>query len=140
MSKYQYLIAPVMGYLVAQIIKFILLLRKDGVQWQDLLQSGGFPSAHIAFMVALSTLIGLEQGIDSVYFAIVASLTAIIIYDSIGVRRTTGEQTAALRQLTKDGKKKFNYEIHDSKGHTTTEAIAGFILGIIIGFLINIIL
>lgn len=140
MEKYQYIIAPVAGYLAAQAIKFILSLRKDGIEWQDLLQSGGFPSAHVSFMVALSTLIGLEQGIESIYFAIIASLTAIIIYDSVGVRKTTGEQTGAIKRLFKASKNKFHYKIHDSKGHTAVEAAAGFILGLIIGFATKIIL
>jgi acid phosphatase family membrane protein YuiD len=137
MEKYKYLLAPVMGYVVAQVIKFVLLLRKDGFQWGDLLQSGGFPSAHISFMAALSTLIGLEQGASSVCFAVAASLTAIIIYDSIGVRRTTGEQTEVIKLLAKNSRDKLYNKIHDSKGHTVLEASAGLVVGVIIGMVIH---
>jgi acid phosphatase family membrane protein YuiD len=67
MSDYIYIIAPICGWLVAQGIKFFLSLRKDGISWNDFVQSGGMPSSHTAFMVALLTVIGVNNGIQSLW-------------------------------------------------------------------------
>lgn len=138
-NKYAVLIAPVIGYLAAQFIKFIFTLRKDGVRFSDAIQSGGMPSSHSALMSSLTAAIAFTEGVDSVAFAIAAALTAVIMYDATGVRRTTGEQTEAINALRKNSEKKVPY-IHDAKGHTPLEVIAGMVTGIITGFLTVVIL
>jgi acid phosphatase family membrane protein YuiD len=136
MNKYQYIVAPVVGWLVAQAIKFAISLRKDGIRWGDLVQSGGMPSSHSAFMMALTTVIGLSLGISNVAFGISASLTAIIVYDAMGVRRTTGQQTVAILELAKSTKHQLKTEITIARGHTPIEAFMGCLVGIIVGFAI----
>jgi uncharacterized protein len=138
MKDFNYLIAPILGWLVAQAIKFGLTLRKDGISWSDAVQSGGMPSSHSSFMVALTTLIGLEQGIKSVVFAISFSVTAIIVYDSFGVRRTVGEQCDAIDNLC--DKNVTKPKIHISKGHTPAEVMFGCITGFTVGLLVYLLL
>jgi len=140
MSDYIYLIAPVAGWLVAQGIKFGLSLRKNGITWGDAVQSGGMPSSHTAFMVALATVIGYEVGFTSVAFAITAAITAIIIYDAMGVRYTTGQQTDAINELAKTNKHVLKTNITVSRGHTPAEVIGGGIVGILVGLSLLIIL
>jgi acid phosphatase family membrane protein YuiD len=134
MGQYIYLIAPISGWVVAQSIKFVLTLRKDGVKIQDAVQSGGMPSSHTAFMVALTTAVGLNYGIAAVQFGIVFSLTGIIIYDALGVRRTTGQQTVAIKKLAKDTKTKIN-TLDNAKGHTLPEVLVGGLVGVAVGIL-----
>jgi acid phosphatase family membrane protein YuiD len=62
MKTYAYIIAPILGWVVAQGIKFMLSLRKDGISVYDTVQSGGMPSSHTAFMVSLATAIGFGEG------------------------------------------------------------------------------
>ncbi len=138
-NKYAVLIAPVIGYLAAQFIKFIFTLRKDGVRFSDAIQSGGMPSSHSALMSSLTAAIGFTEGFDSVAFAIAAALTAVVMYDATGVRRTTGEQTIAIKTLYKKNEAKMSY-IHDAKGHSPLEVIAGMATGIVTGFLTVVIL
>jgi len=133
MSDYVYLIAPVLGWAVAQSIKFSLSLRKDGINWNDALQSGGMPSSHAAFMVSICTVVLLVLGLTSVEFGVVAAITAIILYDSLGVRKTTGDQTKAIDELAKHNHKTLMTKITDSKGHDLKEVIAGIITGIVVG-------
>lgn len=135
MAEYIYLIAPVSGWVVAQSIKFALTLRKDGLKIQDAVQSGGMPSSHTAFMVALTTVVGLNYGLAAVQFGIVFSVTAIVIYDALGVRRTTGQQTAAIKKLAKDTKTTIN-TLDNAKGHTLPEVSVGALVGISVGFLL----
>lgn len=136
MKNYVYLITPVIGWLVAQGIKFIFTLRRDGISWQDALQSGGMPSSHTAFMVSISTIIGFEMGFSSVEFAIIASVTAIIIYDAVGVRRATGEQTEAIIELAKNSNKKLSTYISNAQGHTVAEVLVGGLVGVVVGALV----
>lgn len=137
MKSYIYLITPVIGWFVAQGIKFIITLRKDGISWKDAMQSGGMPSSHTAFMVSISTLIAIRLGINSLEFAIIATVTAVIIYDAIGVRKTTGEQTDAIQELAKANNKSLKTFISDSKGHNVYEVIVGGIVGIIVAIFTN---
>lgn len=137
MRDYIYLLAPAIAWLVSQGIKFVLSLRKDGVSWSDMIQSGGLPSSHSAFMVAITTVVGLDQGIKSVAFGILFSVTAIILYDSVGVRRTTGEQIVAIQELAEHDNKRLKTVIHVARGHSYPEVSAGCFVGLIVGLVLN---
>ena len=138
-SSIVYVLTPFLGWIVAQTIKIYLCLRKDGITWHDTIQSGGMPSSHAAFMISLTTLIAIGVGITSVAFAISLALSAIIIYDSTGVRRTTGEQTDAFKKLAKKVGSKIDIK-HDARGHTPAEALAGVAVGMIVGIMTSIFL
>lgn len=138
-SKFAILIAPFVGWIVAQFFKFVFTLRKDGIRFSDAIQSGGMPSSHSAFMSSLTAAIGFTEGIDSVAFAIALALTAIIMYDATGVRRTTGEQTIVINKLSKKAGSKEMVK-HDARGHTPLEAVAGMVTGAITGYLTVVIL
>jgi acid phosphatase family membrane protein YuiD len=139
MNKYQYLIAPFLGWVVAQSIKFAVRLNKDGIQWGDTIQSGGMPSSHSACMVALTTVIGVHQGFSSALFALSAGITGIILYDAMGVRRSAGQLTEAVKELSKKTSTKLSTELTNSKGHDPIEVFAGFLVGIVIGVLTTVI-
>jgi len=126
-----------MGWMIAQAIKFFLSLRKDGINWKDFVQSGGMPSSHSSFMVSIATVVGISQGIKSAIFAIVASVTAIVIYDSLGVRRTTGDQTEAILELSKYNRPT-KVIIHNSRGHNIAEVIVGCLVGLLVGLVLQI--
>lgn len=140
MQKYQYLIAPLLGWVVAQSIKFVLSLRKDGVQWEDAVQSGGMPSSHTALTVALATVVGISEGFTSVVFAITATFAGIVIYDAMGVRQATGQQTAAIKELARVSKHTLRIKINDARGHTPVEVLAGGVVGVLVGWLVTVIL
>ena len=137
MKSYEFILAPIFGWVAAQGIKFVLTLRKDGLQLRDLYVSGGFPSSHTALTVALTTVVGISEGVTSPLFAVSAAFTSVVMYDSIGVRRSTGEHTALLKKLTKDNKSlsKEREGLHIFYGHTPEEVLGGLALGICIGCL-----
>lgn len=135
MSDYIYLIAPALGWIVAQSLKYVITLRKDGIRWGEAFESGGMPSSHSSLIVALTTVIGINEGITSVAFGIAASLTAVIVYDAMGVRRTTGEQTDAIAELAKLTGHKLRKTITVSRGHKPAEAAVGCLVGLAVGVL-----
>jgi len=136
-QKYQYLLAPILGWLVAQSLKYAISLRKDGLQWGDVVQSGGMPSSHSALTVALTTVIGINVGLTSVAFGIAASLTGIVLYDAMGVRRATGQQTAAIKELASATKHTLKTQINPAKGHTLAEITAGSVVGFLLGLIVT---
>ena len=133
MSDYLFIIAPLTGWVVAQALKVCLELRKDGVQLRDAWASGGMPSSHSAGIVALTTSIGIEQGITSAIFGLALTVSAVILYDSVGVRRAAGESTMAIKELESKLKIRTKQKIHLAKGHTPQQVIGGVFLGVLIG-------
>jgi acid phosphatase family membrane protein YuiD len=134
MSHYELLLAPTTGWLVAQAIKYFVYLRKDGLQFADLFASGGFPSSHTAFVVAPTILLGLRNGLDDPLFGVMAIISSLVMYDAIGVRRSSGEQAVAIKELASKTGKTLTTRMHGAKGHTPTEVMGGLVLGILVGF------
>lgn len=133
-----YLIAVIVGWVVAQGLKYVfaVLKSKDMIgNLRQLYLSGNMPSAHSATVVALATVIGLIDGIDSAIFALAALFAGVVMYDAIMVRRSSGEQGVALQQLIGELKSKVLLP-RAAKGHTPVEVLAGLIIGIIVGFVV----
>lgn len=133
MQDYIFFIAPIAGWVIAQGIKILLDLRKDGVQLKDAVASGGMPSAHVTGIVALTTVIGRREGIESAIFGLAMAITVIIIYDALGVRRATGDNTVAIQELAKKMRLAGRTHVLMARGHTPYEVLAGVILGVAIG-------
>ena len=55
-----------------------------------LVDSGGMPSSHTAFVAALCTSVGMTYGMSSIYFAIAFCFSIIILYDATNLRRSAG--------------------------------------------------
>lgn len=133
-----YLIAIVSGWIVAQGAKYIIMaIRHRSLNnFRQLYLSGNMPSAHSATTVALTTVIGLDQGIASATFAVAAMLSGIVMYDAVMVRRSVGEQGQAIQEIIRTQKLKNVVLPRAAKGHTPLEVVVGAIVGVIIGFIV----
>ena len=137
MASYSYLAATILGYVVSQSIK-VILGRRRGESYLETFSSGGGPSVHVASMASLLLVIGGVAGIDSPIFALTFTLTAVVAYDALGVRRTTGENATAIRDLQRLAK----LDTGSGKaarlmlGHTPVEVVQGFGLGFAVGLTI----
>ncbi len=131
------MIAIIVGWLVAQGAKYVLVAvrqkRFDHVR--QLYLSGNMPSAHSATTMALLAVIALRDGVGSSLFALAALFTAIVMYDAVMVRRSSGEQGAALQQLIREQKSKIPLP-RAAKGHTPVEVVVGAVLGAVIGLVV----
>lgn len=133
MEDYLFIMTPVAGWVIAQTLKILLDLRRNGVQLSDAIASGGMPSAHTAGIVALTTAIGIREGVQSAIFGLALTVMVVIIYDSLGVRRAAGENTLAIRKLQRLLKNKNGSHTLLARGHTPNEVLAGSLLGVAIG-------
>jgi acid phosphatase family membrane protein YuiD len=136
MKSYIYLLAPLIAWMVAQTLKVAIDLRKDGVDWADAIASGGMPSAHTAGIVSLLTVLGSEQGLKSPIFALCFTITGIVVYDAVGVRRTAGEIAVALKELQSKSPIRPQQHLHISRGHTPAQVLVGGLVGATIGLIL----
>ena len=129
-----YLITIVIAWFGAHVIKYIVgQIKGDRYGFQThLFTSGGMPSSHSATVMALATLIGLKDGINSAVFSVAALFALIVMYDAMKVRRSSGEQGIAIQQLIKEQKSKIKLP-RAAQGHTPVEVAIGAALGVVIG-------
>lgn len=133
----KYLIAGMLGWIIAQGAKYILVTikNKNLNSVNKLYLSGGMPSAHSATTVAIVTVIAIIDGLDSSIFALAAIVTAIVVYDAIMVRRSSGEQGIAILNLLKEQNSNVKPPFV-ALGHNWIEASVGSLLGLIIGVIV----
>ena len=96
--------------------------------------SGGMPSSHSAFVVALTIMIGSVEGFDTAIFALSAVLAAIVMYDATGVRKETGNQAEVLNEILRkvfvNGEPIADDDLKELVGHTKVEVLGGVIVGV----------
>lgn len=130
-----YVIAVIVAWIVAQGSKYLMNAYKTRsfASFRQLYLSGNMPSSHSASTVALATTVGLYQGINSAIFAVALLFAAIVMYDAVMVRRSSGEQGMAIRALIEEQKSKVDMP-RAAKGHEPLEVAVGGLLGLVIGF------
>ena len=100
--------------------------------------SGGMPSSHSAIVTALTTVIGVQQGLDSPLFAICFVFGAVVMYDATGVRRAAGHQARILNHILAelfDGHPISQRQLKELIGHTPVQVIVGALLGLAVALL-----
>lgn len=133
-----YIIAGLAGWAVAQGVKFALNYRPSRSKQKNLrglYVSGGMPSAHTSTIVALTTVIGLIDGFDSGLFGLAAVITAVVMYDAVMVRRSSGVQGEVLSRLVKDLGKDIKLPFF-AKGHSPVEVLVGAAIGLLVGYVV----
>ncbi|HOO11956.1 MAG TPA: divergent PAP2 family protein [Bacillota bacterium] len=123
------------AWAVAQVGKVLIeILSYRKVDLKRFVGSGGMPSSHSAFVMALSTSIGRLEGWESPLFAIALSYAFVVMYDAAGVRRAAGKQAEILNIIIKDvieHKVLKEERLKELIGHTPIEVIIGGIIGVI---------
>lgn len=134
-TGYEALFVALTVPLIAQTIKFSLHIIFDRkIDFRLFTTTGGMPSAHSAFVVGLSTTVGLICGFQSIVFAIALVNALVVMYDAAGVRRAAGRQAACLNRIMDDFYKHEIQEIggklKELLGHTPYQVFWGAVLGV----------
>jgi acid phosphatase family membrane protein YuiD len=124
------------SWVIAQSIKVVTgVIQEKKFDFRWFVGTGGMPSSHSAGASCLATAVGINYGFDSVYFALAAAFTIVVMFDAQGVRRATGRQARILNRIMEDiywkGKIREG-RLRELVGHTPLEVIMGFLLGILI--------
>lgn len=136
------LIAAVLGWMVAQILKTLIhLFFTKKFDAERLVGSGGMPSSHSSTVCALATAVGMEYGIGGVEFAISTIFAIVVMYDAMGVRRETGIQAKVINEMleifTHMGKETTVADkLKEFIGHTPLQVLMGAVLGIVIAVIV----
>jgi len=137
------LISGMCGWTVAQVLKMIIhsVVTKD-LSIERLFGDGGMPSGHSATVSAMATATYIIYGPGSFEFAVTVMLAIIVMHDAMGVRLETSKQAVVINQmvdLIRNMGKKIDLEekLKEFVGHTPIQVVAGSLLGILVGVLIN---
>jgi acid phosphatase family membrane protein YuiD len=141
MGKNEIFLVTIFAWLVAQIIKIIIgVKREKRFNFRWIFEPGGMPSAHTATVSALATSVGLYFGFSSGLFAVTLIFAIMIMFDAAGLRRAVGRQASILNKIVDDiyMKKKIEEErLRELLGHTPIEVIAGAALGILVAVILT---
>jgi acid phosphatase family membrane protein YuiD len=137
------LAAALISIVLAQFIKVPIQWIARG-RWTPRMgfSTGGMPSSHSAAVSALTAAIGISEGWSSSAFAVAFVLSAITMYDAMGIRRHAGTHATFLNQLLRsqaDVKRAHEgrAEFKELLGHRPTEVLAGAIFGIAVSTAIH---
>lgn len=133
-----YVLAAVLAWCAAQGLKYLIVAFKsrDQRSIKRLYLSGGMPSAHTSSAIGLLLVIGLKDGVGSGLFGLALLFTAVVMYDAVMVRRSSGEQGTALQGLFSQLKLKPIAQFRTAKGHNGKEVIVGAIVGAAVGIVV----
>lgn len=135
-SVYIFVVAS--AWLVSQSLKYVITSLKNRSFKKNFRQfylSGNMPSAHSATVIALLTTIGIKDGVDTALFGLATLFSAVVMYDAMMVRRSSGEQGKALTELIKESKSNIMLP-RVAKGHSPIEVLAGAVVGILVALVV----
>ena len=129
----------VLSWFIAQFLKVVItLLQEHRLDLSKFWASGGMPSSHSSFVMALTGSVGRLYGFDSTYFAIAMVFSFIVMYDAANVRLEAGKQAAVINQIIKLLENPgLNPEerLKEILGHTPLQVLAGGILGVLVSII-----
>lgn len=138
-----YIVVPAAAWAIAQVSKFAIAAIKGRIDFRYLYASGGMPSVHSAVVTSLATTALLVDGADSHLFGFTLIFALIVMYDSFGVRRSSGEQAVVLNLLLNNlVRNKFKLDaatphLREILGHQPREVSVGAVYGIVLAMLFN---
>lgn len=129
----------VLSWFIAQFLKVVVtLLQEHRLDLAKFWASGGMPSSHSSFVMALTGSIGRLYGFDSTYFAIAMVFSFIVMYDAANVRLEAGKQAAIINQmieLLENPELNPEERLKEILGHTPLQVLAGGILGVVVSII-----
>lgn len=138
-NGYEALTCGIWAAFTGQIIKFILFtVQTRKINFKIFTTTGGMPSTHSAAVIALSTIVGILEGFDSIVFAMSLGFSFVIMYDAAGLRRAAGKTAACLNKVMEEI---YNHDLEavggklkELLGHTPLEVWVGALYGFVFAY------
>ena len=132
-----FIVAPVFGYFLAGSLKFFLNGIRTKAWKLDNIGMGGLPSTHNTITSSTFFTISFIEGFDSSASGVALMICLIVAIDSMDLRRKL-EKHAVLISEELGKKNEAAKNIRKKLGHSPIEVLAGWLLGVAIGyFLMN---
>jgi uncharacterized protein len=139
-----YIVIPFTAWVLAQTIKFANSAWRGRVDFRNLYGSGGMPSGHSAMVSSLAATALILEGFASPLFGVTVVFAAVVMYDSFGVRRSSGEQATALNVLIARQAPERAHSaqpavrrLREVLGHSPQEVAAGAAIGALAAAIFN---
>ncbi len=124
------LVIAVLVQLLCQLFKVVYYSIKNRTfQPGRFMHPAGMPSAHSAFVTALSVSIGIYNGFASELFALSFVFSAIIIYDSLRLRGAVQRNSQIIAKLSRLLPEPERVDVPRYVGHNLSEIIVGMLVG-----------
>jgi acid phosphatase family membrane protein YuiD len=115
----------------------IAWVRHGHPNFRRFVETGGMPSSHSGAVAALTTVVGLQEGVLSSLFGVTLFFSLVVMYDAAGLRRAAGKQAELLNKIVAEHENRALRErrMFELLGHTPLEVLVGALLGIGAGIL-----
>ena len=124
------LVSAVAVQVACQAFKVVLYsFREKRPALSYFVSAGGMPSAHSAFVTALSASVGLWNGFSSEVFAVSCVFSIIIVYDAWRLRGAVEHHARVLTMLAESHPDLTPGPINVHLGHSPAEILAGIAAG-----------
>lgn len=137
--EYKYIIVPILIWFGIQLFKLIYdLVKTKKFNFKRILQAGGMPSSHSGVVVALTTMIAKDVGVNSPLFAVSLIFSFVVMYDAAGVRRAAGKQAKLLNKIVETPgltSLQVSERLVEVLGHTPVQVIVGAFIGLVVGLI-----
>lgn len=138
-TEYRYIIVPFLTWFCIQVFKVIWdLVTTKKFNFKRILGAGGMPSSHSAVVIALATMIGRSQGVNSPIFAVALIFAFVVMYDAAGVRREAGKQAHILNEIINTpglSNVQVKEKLVEALGHTPVQVFVGAFIGVVVGMI-----
>ena len=138
-QEYKYIVIPFLVWFGIQLFKVIYdLVTTKKFNFKRILQSGGMPSSHSAVVIALTTMIGKDVGIQSPLFGVSVIFSFVVMYDAAGIRRAAGKQAKLLNKIVETPGLtgvQVSEKLVEVLGHTPFQVLVGALIGFIVGLI-----
>ena len=124
------LIVAVAVQLASQLFKVVFYSLKERRLRPDyFISTGGMPSAHTAFVSALTVSLGLYHGFASEFFTVAFVFSVIIVYDLVRVRGAVHAHSRILAMLLEQVQLRQKIVLPHLVSHSLPEIVAGLVVG-----------
>jgi acid phosphatase family membrane protein YuiD len=131
-----YAIIPLVAWVVAGSLKFIINSIKARKLAFGLIGYGGLPSNHSAIVSSVAALIVFKEGMEHPAFGVAVALAFIVMLDANSLRKQIGKQAETINRLSNvlgaGSNKTF---LRERVGHSKIEILAGILVGIFVAAL-----
>jgi acid phosphatase family membrane protein YuiD len=125
------LLVAVTVQLASQLFKVVFYsLRERRLRLDYFISTGGMPSAHTAFVSALTVSLGLHHGFASEFFAVAFVFSVIIVYDLVRVRGAVHAHSRILAILLEKVQLRQKIVLPHLVSHSLPEILAGLVVGV----------
>ncbi|HEU4928666.1 MAG TPA: divergent PAP2 family protein [Candidatus Krumholzibacteria bacterium] len=132
------LVIGIVAGLLAQAFKlFTFLVLEKRINFRRLVETDGAPNMHSAAFAGLTTAIAQVDGVQSLEFALAASLTALVTVDIWNVKHAASRQADVVDLIVRKLRPDFQGAARRSLSYTVLDVLAGTAVGVALAWVIR---